>query len=189
MQPPELKSIRIENDQQSLNLLLFKKIARIALWVSGLSLITLGALVLAVNNPSGDYLSMLTTLANSQENLLFIIILAGVWLLSATAITTYVITLYSSFRVAGPLFRFARNLEFGHQHENPMPHIRIRNYDYFQEECRLMDESIDTLINHYRTLAEQVDAINKLNAQEPIDKVVLIEKIMLLRDQANRLTS
>ena len=178
-----------KNDKQhSLSVVFFKKVAQISLWVTAISVITLAVLIFSMEAPTGSYRSMLQSLANSKDNLPFILFVAGLWLIGATATTTYFITLYSSFRLAGPLFRFARNLEFGHQHELPMPLIKIRTYDYFQQECALMDESIEAFISHYQTLSVEVEQLAMLPMATEADKLIIIEKIEQIKTIEARLT-
>ncbi|WP_206485984.1 hypothetical protein [Thalassotalea sp. G2M2-11] len=172
----------------AMNLSLFKRVATVALWVSVIACLSLAILIVSMDVPDGDYLSILQSLTNSQNNLSVILLGVGIWLIGATAATTYVITLYSSFRVAGPLFRFARNLEFGHQHKTPLPFIKIRSYDYFQEECVLMETSINALLEHYQVLLTEVDRLAKLNSQASSDKKKMIDSINKIKALEARLT-
>tara|TARA_R110001583_G_scaffold69544_2_gene197106 strand:+ start:27513 stop:28073 length:561 start_codon:yes stop_codon:yes gene_type:complete len=165
---------------------MLRRIARIALIVSAISIGSLALLILNFDTPTGDYLTILQMLTNSHNNLLYIMFITGAWLIAATAITTYFITLYSSFRVAGPLYRFAKNLKFGHQHEMPM--IKIRKYDYFQEECQQMDEGIETLLAHYQSLSSEVEKLQALPTSSIADKKIVLNKIQQLSKLASRLT-
>ena len=175
-------------NHHSLTLILFKRVARNALWVSVISMLFLGLLIMSLNAPTGNYFAILQSLTNSQDNLPYLILAAAALLIGATATTTYFIIIYSSFRVAGPLYRFARNLEFGHQNNNATPFIKIRQQDYFHQECDLMSDSTDVLLSHYQALSQEVEQLAKLNQNVDKNKASIISKIKQLKLLEARMT-
>jgi sensor histidine kinase YesM len=181
---------KIKANQNSRNIAtsgLFKRVAQAALMVSFVSAICLGIFIFTIKIPEDNYFLMLQSLSLSKAHLSTVLFIVGTFLVGTTAITTYFITLYSSFRVAGPLFRFARNLEFGHQHEFPMPHIKVRSYDYFQDECHLMDESINVLLSHYESLQSQVHILTLLLQDAELNKDDITKQINKIKTIKNKL--
>jgi hypothetical protein len=166
---------------------LFKRVAQTALMISLVSAIVLGIFIFTMDVPEDNYFLMVQSLSLSKAHLSTVLFIVGTLFVSATAITTYFITLYSSFRVAGPLFRFARNLEFGHHHEFPMPHIKIRSYDYFQDECHLMEESINVLLSHYESLQSQAHILTLLLQDSESNKDEITKQINKIKTIQNKL--
>ena len=138
----------------------FRRVSKISLWISLIS--TAGILFIAfyIDTPDTGYLQNISSLVTSRKNLDLVLLLTGLWLVGITAITTWMITLYSSFRVAGPLYRFSRNLEVGAS-EGAMPLIRIRANDYLKEECQLLHESVDSLYSYYDELKIELIALER----------------------------
>lgn len=175
------------NQKTQLSLRLFKRVARIALLVSLFSLLTFGVMVASLDSPSGDYFNMLSSLTSSKDNFIFIVMLTGALLVSATAATTYVITLYSGFRVAGPMFRFAQNLKLSHQDEHPRPYIGIRNHDHFHAECQLMETSNNILLSHYTTLSQAIYKLEALTLDDASNAQTIIEQTRVIQEIEQRL--
>ena len=91
--------------------------------------------VLLAGSPGVSYLQNVQSLAMTHRQLPMVMLAGGLTLAAGTGLTTWLITLYSSFRVAGPLYRFSRNLELGIE-TGRVPRIRIRG----REEPRIRTE-------------------------------------------------
>ncbi|QSX39991.1 hypothetical protein [Shewanella cyperi] len=141
----------------------FKRVARISLVVAALSVASLLLLILAIDDSHQDYQKSIQALALTQRNLGWMMALAGTWLLGATAATTWLITLYSSFRLAGPLYRFTQDLQL-REMGSDAPLLHIRRDDYLQEECLLLDETLLQIKLHYAELRDTVEALQRARA-------------------------
>lgn len=131
-------------------------IGRISLWFAGVALVALTALFLVIAPPSPDYLETLSRLSATRQQLPLLMAVGGLLLAIGTGVTTWLIALYSSFRVAGPLHRFCIDLEQGIR-TGEVPRIRIRQSDHLQDEARRLEESVAALYRHYDELAQALD--------------------------------
>ncbi|WP_210397870.1 hypothetical protein [Motiliproteus sediminis] len=137
-----------------------KLVGKISLWFSLVAFIGLTAVVILAGVPEADYLETLRSLSNTRDRLPLVMLAGGLVLAVGTGVTTWLITLYSTFRVAGPLYRFSRNLESGIR-SGKVPQIRIRGNDQLQQECDLLQQSVGQLYAHYRHIdALTVAALN-----------------------------
>jgi nitrate/nitrite-specific signal transduction histidine kinase len=137
-----------------------KIVLRIAALLTVLGALVMVFVVLAVGQTEQQgYLQSLSRLQISQERLMPLVLAAGLFLLTVSAFVTWLIALYSSFRIAGPLYRLTRNLEQELQQnrlERPMP---IRRGDQFQTHGRLLREAVAALHDHYQDLGRQLMAM------------------------------
>jgi len=130
------------------------RVSKIALWV-GLSGIIIVSMLIVMILPAipKDYADFIQYMARIQHDLPLMLGLSALLLISAAGFTVWVICLYSSFRIAGPLYRFARNLE--EQIVNgPTQILQIRNEDRLQGECQLFNRTIASLIGFYTELKQ-----------------------------------
>ncbi|VAX13602.1 hypothetical protein MNBD_GAMMA24-1628 [hydrothermal vent metagenome] len=119
-----------------------KQLAWIALLIGLAAAIVLGGLVYFLSAKGGtSYIEMINAHRLSRSHLVPALWVAGLFLLSLVALITGFIALYSSFRVAGPLYRFARNLSVSEKHSI----IGIRQGDCLQDVSQQLQESIHTL--------------------------------------------
>ena len=109
-------------------------IAKIALLLAAVT--CLGA-VLVLHFITGDagqnYADMARYFSASRKNIGPTMLVAGLILISFTSLITWMMTLYASFYIAGPLFRFARNLEILIEH-GPTSPIPTRKTDRLKNE-------------------------------------------------------
>lgn len=83
-------------------------------------------------------------------------LVAGLAVLSIVGIMTWVIALYSSFLIAGPLYRFSRNLELACT-IGPVVPIKIREGDALQKESREVDDALSAVRSHLAALRKEAD--------------------------------
>ncbi len=140
-------------------------VAKIALSVGTLSIVGLGCVLFVLTRESGaSYFDLITSHSYVHENLGSTLLIGGCFLLAFTSILTWLISLYSSFRIAGPLFRLARNIETSLT-RGPVKPLPIRNSDRLHREAALLEDTLDALASHYRALEEEVDrALGEINA-------------------------
>lgn len=137
-----------------------KLVGKISLWFSLVAFLGLTAVVILAGVPEADYLDTIRSLSSTRDKLPLVMLAGGLVLAVGTGVTTWLITLYSTFRVAGPLYRFSRNLEAGIR-GGKVPRVRIRGNDQLQQECDLLEQSVDQLYAHYRHIdALTVTALN-----------------------------
>lgn len=134
-----------------------KLVGKVALIVGAIAFGGLLALLLLISDSSGDaYWEVVKSRSITQQSLGPSMVLAGCFLVGAAAIVTWVISLYASFRVAGPLFRFARNIETLMQ-TGSASIIPIRQKDELQDEARELHDAVDRLRGHYREVGGATD--------------------------------
>ncbi len=162
-------------------------VGKISLWFSLVALIGLFGVVWIAGSAGGDYLGQIQSLALARKNLPLIMLSGGLLLALGTGLTTWVIVLYSSFRIAGPLYRFSQNLEQGVS-QGEVPRVPIRSKDLLQAESLFLQDTVSTLYGHYADLdrvAEQAAAITALNDAAPAAELdAAIERLRDLEQQA-----
>jgi len=160
--------------------------------VSRLSLLTgIGAaalLVLSVffltDQAGTSYAEIIYAHSLTQKHLKPVLLISGLCLLSFVAFVTWLITLYSSFKIAGPLYRFSRNLEQAGSGASP---IGVRKDDALQDVSALLQESITTLHRHYGTLDAQIrKALDLLDAGRPGSEAELARVLEEIKSQVRQ---
>lgn len=107
-----------------------KLVSRFALYTSVVAVAMLVLSVLFLTDQTGtSYSEIIYAHSLSQKHLKPVLLISGLCLLSFVAFITWLFTIYSSFRIAGPLYRFSRNLE--HAAEG-VPPIGVRSDDALQ---------------------------------------------------------
>lgn len=158
-------------------------IGKISLWFSFLAVIGLLIVFFAVASPGESYQQNIRSLSLSQKNLPWVMLVAGLILTLITGVITWLITLYSSFRITGPLFRFSRNVEawLNTGTRNAIP---LRREDSLQQESRLMEETINSYYGYldgYLPLLKQA-----LQAADAGDIKQLNHSLSLLKEMADK---
>ena len=134
-----------------------KLVSRVALLTSLGSIILLVVSVLFLTDLTGNsYAEIVYSHSVTQKNLKPVLLISGLCLLVFVTFITWLITLYSSFRIAGPLFRFAQNLKQAGKGIKP---IGIREGDALQDVSRLLLESVTSLHSHYQDIDKHVAQI------------------------------
>lgn len=130
-----------------------KLVGKVALIVGAVSFGALLAVLLLISDSSGDaYWQVVKSRSITRESLGPGMVLAGCFLVGAAALVTWVASLYASFRVAGPLFRFSRNMEKLIE-GGPTNIIPIRQKDELQGEAKQLQDAADRLRSHYREVS------------------------------------
>ncbi|NGZ28517.1 MAG: hypothetical protein G8345_16710 [Magnetococcales bacterium] len=142
------------------DLLMVNRLMRVGQISLGLGVVAVVCILLAAHfltwEQGKSYLETIQSLSFSKRHLLPTLLLAGLVILALAGIITWMVTLYSTFRVAGPLYRFSRNLE-KQIAEGPLPMDKIRDGDLLQEEYTLLAESAEMLQAYYDAMSELVD--------------------------------
>lgn len=132
-------------------------VAKIALSVGAMAAAGLGITLNILTDGSGtSYGELIQSHSIVHAYLGPALLIGGFFLLAATAFLTWLIALYSSFRIAGPLFRFSRNLENAIAH-GPAKPIPIREGDRLHQDALLLERALLALEGHYCELGEEIE--------------------------------
>lgn len=132
-------------------------VAKIALSVGAVAAAGLAIMLFALTDTSGtSYGELVKSRSVAQQLLGPALLIGGFFLLAFTATLTWLIALYSSFRIAGPLFRFSRNLEASIS-RGPGKPVPIRTTDRLHPEAALLEDALGALAEHYEGLRDEVD--------------------------------
>lgn len=159
----------------------FKLVGKIALVGAALSFGVLLAVLLFVSDAAGEsYWHVVRSHSVTRQSLGPSLVLAGCLLVAAVAIVTWLFSLYASFRIAGPLYRFARNMEqlIG---TGPARLVPIRQDDQLQGEARQFHEAAERLEGHYREVSAAADralaAVDAAEAGELAQAVATLQEL------------
>lgn len=131
-------------------------VAKIALAVGAMATAGLAIMLGVLTDDTGEsYGALIQSHSVAQYRLGPALLVGGLFLLAFAAILTWLITLYSSFRIAGPLFRLSRNLERGTT-QWPTKPVPLRASDRLQPEGALLGDAFSTMAAHYEGLHQEV---------------------------------
>lgn len=164
-----------------------KMVAKIALSVSALACAGLLVLLWLLTDSTGSsYGKIIGVHSLASQNLGTAVLVFGLVMLVIAGIITWLIALYSSFRIAGPLYRLAQNLEMEIEH-GPTAPIAIRRGDQLQREWKEFKASMEALHGHFsdfrQALAQTGEA---LRAGAEIDPVALRQSVARLKEIERR---
>jgi len=159
-----------------------KLVSRFALYTSLVAVLLLVLSVLFLTDQAGtNYFEIIYSHNLSQRHLKPVLMISGLCLLSFIAFITWLFTVYSTFRIAGPLYRFSRNLE---QASDGIAPLSVRSDDALQDVSERLQESVMSLHNHYHMIDKQ---INELLYQIDIkDDTELTQNLTKLKTLINK---
>lgn len=132
-------------------------IARGAISIGAIAAVGLAITLNILTDGSGTtYGELIQSHSIVQAYLGSALLIGGFILVACTAVITWLIALYSSFRVAGPLYRFSRNLERAIA-RGPSRPIPIRKGDCLHRDALLLEHSLKAMETHYRELDEALN--------------------------------
>lgn len=135
-----------------------KWVAKVALIVglaAGVGLLL--AIYFVASDEGSDYAHVIANHSLTQHNLGLTMLVFGLALVLLAAVTTWFIALYSSFQIAGPLFRFSQNLKDVIDNAFSKP-LAIRKTDLLQREWAQFDASQARLREHFADLDQALTA-------------------------------
>lgn len=155
--------------QQDLNFLHFKLIAKVTLYTGLSAAAILLVLLFAISaKGEGSYIAIIQAHTITRLQLGSSMLIAALLVLISVVVSVWLISLYSSFRVAGPLYRLSQNLHaamsFGRQNQ-------IRHDDALHDVARDLRGSVEKLEQHYQQLQSEVDEILSNIDQNDVDAV------------------
>ncbi len=131
-------------------------VAKIAMAVGAMATVGLAVMLGVLTDDRGEsYGALIQSHSVAQYRLGPALLVGGLFLLALAAVLTWLITLYSSFRIAGPLFRLSRNLEIAIT-QWPAKSIPLRASDRLQSEAALLEDGFRVLATHYEGLHQEV---------------------------------
>lgn len=139
----------------------FKLIAKIALSVAGASFVGLLIVLLVISDGYSDgYGQIINSVGLLKEALIPSMLVFGLSIVAFAGITTWLFALYASFRIAGPLFRIASDIELQIERGAVKP-SPIRATDKLQREWRGFDDSATALRRHKEDLTMAVNKVEQ----------------------------
>ena len=143
-----------------------KLVAKIALGVSAIACAGLLALLVYVADVDGGsaYRQVIGARSLAREHLDQAYLAFSLALTALAGVLTWLLALYGSFRIAGPLYRFARNLELQMERGRDAP-LPIRREDQLQSEAVAVAGAIAAVHAHYDDLRRALGRI-ELAAQD-----------------------
>ena len=133
-------------------------VAKIALIIAALSCFGAVLILQFITGGAGtSYAEVTRYFSLSRHSIGPTMLVAGLILVSFASVITWLMALYTSFYIAGPLFRFARNFETLIAHGSGTM-MATRKTDRLKLEEQQMRRSVTKLQQHYsgmRTAAEQ----------------------------------
>ena len=131
-----------------------KWVAKIALLVALASAAGLLVAIFWVTTDEGvSYGSVVFSRSLTQQKLGPVMVVFGLLSVCVAALFTWLIVLYSSHRIAGPLFRFSQNIKAISQDPFAAP-LAIRKTDLLQREWQHFDAAQKRLRDHYGELRD-----------------------------------
>ncbi len=142
-------------------------VAKIALSAGVLAATGMVVILFALTDRTGaSYGELIRSASITRENLGLALLIGGFSLIAFTAVLTWLISLYSSFRIAGPLFRLSRNIEASLT-RGPIKPLPIRDSDRLHREADMLEDALGALALHYKELRDEVDrALGQIDAGE-----------------------
>ena len=159
-----------------------KLVARIALSVSGAAAF---CLLLAIGLATGDtgatYGEIIASYSLTSRHLGPLLLVSGLAIAAIAGFVTWLIALYASFRIAGPLFRIARNLEMAIE-RGPVTPVPIRRTDLLQREWAEISATMATVGSHYGELREALKEAERALDADAAQAAPLARAIGRLKD-------
>lgn len=126
-----------------------KLVGKISLGVGMIAVLSLLLSLALVSGETGDsYVEIIRSNSVTRGQLATVMLLIGLMLVAIAGVITWMIALYSSFRVAGPLYRFSKNLRLASA-SNHAPLVALRNDDSLHEQAENIGQAVMTLREHY----------------------------------------
>jgi hypothetical protein len=162
-------------------------VARITVLVGALAAAGLVFTLVFVTDTNGQsYGALIESRSIAHDRLGTALLLGGLVLSAFAAAITWLITLYSSFRIAGPLFRLSRNLENSIR-RGPCHPIPIRASDRLHDEAQLLEDSLAVLSAHYSAMRQDIDqALEQIDGADisPEKRQAIVERLQTRIDHA-----
>jgi hypothetical protein len=161
-----------------------KLVAKISLAIGAVAMIALVIALTMITEQSGaSYSAVVQVQQLKSENLGKVMLLAGLVLVAITGLTTWLIALYSSFRIAGPLYRFSQNLQLATNDESAAL-IDIREGDSLRQEAEMIKQTVMTVRAYHAAVTTAArQASDALNAGDQTSYAQSIARLRMLDEK------
>jgi hypothetical protein len=131
-----------------------KLVAKISLGVGAVAVLSLLlSLALISGQDTESYAAIIRSNSITRANLGPTMLVIGLMLVAVAGVITWMIALYSSFRIAGPLYRFSRNLKLASTSDSA-DLIELRKGDRLREQAGHIKHAVSTLREHYAAVEQ-----------------------------------
>ena len=165
-----------------------KLVAKIGLSVAVASCLGLLLVLIPVSDEKASgYGQIVGAFGLARENLGPAMLVFGLAMISFAGITTWLFSLYASFRIAGPLYRISRDLELQIEQGAIAP-APIRATDSLQREWKAFEASVAALRAHYEELGQALSEVEKAlpTNTATVDTAALVPAIARLKKAEQR---
>lgn len=153
-------------------------IAKISLAVALSATLALVAGLTLAGAGGGSYAALIRSHSLTREYLGAAMLLAGLMLIAIAGVATWMIALYSSHRIAGPLYRFSQNLKLAAA-SDAAPMLELRKGD-----ALLAQAANVSLREHYGAVrAASAQALAALAASDAVNYAEAVKRLKALDDQ------
>lgn len=165
-----------------------RMVAKIGLSVAtaaGLGLLLVLALV--SDDQASSYGQIIGAFDLARQNLGPALLVFGLALAGFAGISAWLFSLYASFRVAGPLYRMARDLELQID-QGPVEPLPIRSTDRLQFEWMALEASVWALRTQHEELRQALGAVRRAlgTNNETVDTAMLASALARLKNTQQR---
>ena len=138
-----------------------KLVAKVGLSVAAAAGIGLLLVLALVSDGTGtSYRGIVGAYGLARQSLGPAMLVFGLTMVGFAGITTWLFSLYASFRIAGPLYRISRDLELQIEH-GPIAPTPIRKTDRLQREWEEFDASVAALRAQHEELKQALSEVDK----------------------------
>lgn len=132
-----------------------KLVARIGLLVSVASCAILLATLMLITDDAGErYSAIIYSHSLTRYQLGPAMLFAALVLVAIAGFATWFVALYSSFRIAGPLYRFTQNFKVATANISSAKILPIRKGDAVQDQATAVMQAIAGLRDHYAAMKD-----------------------------------
>lgn len=163
-------------------------VAKIGLSVAGAaSLGLLLVLGLVSDDSAGSYGQIVGAFDLARQSLGPALLVLGLALTGFAGLSAWLFSLYASFRIAGPLYRMARDLELQIDH-GPVAPLPIRTTDHLQHEWKVFEASVAALRAQHEELRQALGAVRRALGEnnETVDAATLASALARLKNTQQR---
>jgi hypothetical protein len=154
-------------------------VAKISLGVGAVAVLSLLISLLLVSGEAGDtYAEIIRSNSITRVHLEKVMLMIGLVLVAISGVITWMIALYSSFRIAGPLYRFSQNLKLASASDSARL-VELREGDSLADQAEHIKHAVSVLREHHAVLelaAQEVsDALRANDAAAYADAVARLK--------------
>lgn len=130
-----------------------KLVAKVSLAVGALAALVLLAVLTLITGATGEtYGDIIRLHSLTRQQLGPAMLVAGLLLVAVTGAVTCLIVYYTSFRVAGPLYRFSQNLKLARTDGQAVP-LALRRGDALGQQALAIEQALGAVRAHGAALA------------------------------------